>query len=124
MSAQQNQNTESSDGRGGRLAGLTTRGRSFLAAGLAAMACGMLFDYKVLLRVGAMLALLPLISIMVLARTRYRVSCRRALEPAGSGSARRPGCTCGWKTSPGCPPARCWWRTGCPTCWAPGPGSC
>ncbi|GAA1953575.1 DUF58 domain-containing protein [Catenulispora subtropica] len=85
MSAQQNQNTESSDGRGGRLAGLTTRGRSFLAAGLAAMACGMLFDYKVLLRVGAMLAMLPLISIMVLARTRYRVSCRRALEPARVG---------------------------------------
>jgi len=44
MSAQQNQNTENTDGRGGRLAGLTTRGRSFLAAGLAAMACGMLFD--------------------------------------------------------------------------------
>ncbi|WP_194911873.1 DUF58 domain-containing protein [Catenulispora rubra] len=85
MSAQQNQNTENTDGRGGRLAGLTTRGRSFLAAGLAAMACGMLFDYKVLLRVGAMLAMLPLIAIMVLARTRYRVSCRRALEPARVG---------------------------------------
>jgi uncharacterized protein (DUF58 family) len=85
MSAQQNQNTENTEGRGGRLAGLTTRGRSFLAAGLAAMACGMLFDYKVLLRVGAMLAMLPLIAIMVLARTRYRVSCRRALEPARVG---------------------------------------
>jgi uncharacterized protein (DUF58 family) len=85
VSAQQNQSTENSDGRGGRLAGLTTRGRSFLAAGLAAMACGMLFDYRVLLRVGAMLAMLPLISIMVLARTRYRVSCRRALEPARCG---------------------------------------
>ncbi|MFL6117776.1 MAG: DUF58 domain-containing protein [Catenulispora sp.] len=85
MSAQQNQNAENSDGRAGRLSGLTTRGRSFLAAGLAAMACGMLFDYKVLLRVGALLAVLPLIAIMVLARTRYRVSCRRALEPARVG---------------------------------------
>src|ERR1700759_3814356 len=85
MSAQQNQNTENTEGRGGRLAGLTTRGRSFLAAGLAAMACGMLFDYRVLLRVGAMLAMLPLIAIMVVARTRYRVSCRRALEPARVG---------------------------------------
>ncbi|MBW8803063.1 MAG: hypothetical protein AUG49_13225 [Catenulispora sp. 13_1_20CM_3_70_7] len=85
MSAQQNQNAENSDGRGGRLSGLTTRGRSFLAAGLAAMASGMLFDYKVLLRVGALLAVLPLIAIMVLARTRYRVSCRRALEPARVG---------------------------------------
>ena len=86
MSAQQNQNTDSSTaGRGGRLAGLTTRGRSFLAAGLAAVVCGMLFDYKVLLRVGALLAVLPLVSVMVLARTRYRVSCRRALEPARVG---------------------------------------
>jgi uncharacterized protein (DUF58 family) len=86
VSAQQNQNTDSNlSGRSGRLAGLTTRGRSFLAAGLAALACGMLFDYKVLLRVGALLAVLPLVSIMVLARTRYRVSCRRALEPARVG---------------------------------------
>jgi uncharacterized protein (DUF58 family) len=86
VSAQQNQNADSNAaGSGGRLAGLTTRGRSFLAAGLAALACGVLFDYKVLLRVGALLAILPLVALMVLARTRYRVSCRRALEPARVG---------------------------------------
>ena len=42
----------------------------------------MLFDYKALLRVGAMLVDAAADRDQVLARTRYRVSCRRALEPA------------------------------------------
>lgn len=64
------------------LGGLTTRGRSFLAAGLAAMACSYLLGQADLLRVGLLLAALPLVCVLVLHRTRYRVAGSRALSPA------------------------------------------
>ncbi|MFE0686250.1 DUF58 domain-containing protein [Streptomyces sp. NPDC058961] len=77
---------ESADeqGRGGlwaALAGLTTRGRSFLAAGVAAAICAFVLGQEDLLRVGLLLAVLPLVCTVVLYRTRYRVAGSRRLEP-------------------------------------------
>ncbi|MFH9085959.1 MULTISPECIES: DUF58 domain-containing protein [unclassified Streptomyces] len=64
------------------LAGLTTRGRSFLAAGIAAAICSFVLGLSELLRVGLLLAVLPLICAAVLYRTRYRVAANRRLAPA------------------------------------------
>jgi hypothetical protein len=62
--------------------GLTTRGRSFLAAGVAACLCAYLLGQSDLLRVGVLMAALPLVCVAVLFRTRYRVSCGRRLRPS------------------------------------------
>ncbi|MFF3330807.1 DUF58 domain-containing protein [Streptomyces sp. NPDC002888] len=64
------------------LAGLTTRGRSFLAAGIAAAICAYVLGQADLLRVGLLLAVLPLVCAGVLYRTRYRVAGSRRLSPA------------------------------------------
>ncbi|MFI8239739.1 DUF58 domain-containing protein [Streptomyces sp. NPDC085866] len=64
------------------LAGLTTRGRSFLAAGIAAAICAYVLGQMDLLRVGLLLAVLPLLCATVLYRTRYRVAGSRRLSPA------------------------------------------
>ncbi|WP_394434878.1 DUF58 domain-containing protein [Streptomyces sp. SGAir0957] len=64
------------------LAGLTTRGRSFLAAGVAAAICAYVLGQSDLLRVGLLLAALPLVCAGVLYRTRYRVAGSRRLSPA------------------------------------------
>ncbi|MFJ6407373.1 DUF58 domain-containing protein [Streptomyces hydrogenans] len=72
------------EGRGGlraTLGGLTTRGRSFLAAGAAAAVCAYVLGQADLLRVGLLLASLPLICAVVLHRTRYRVATSRLLTP-------------------------------------------
>ncbi|MEU7515354.1 DUF58 domain-containing protein [Streptomyces sp. NPDC042898] len=72
------------DDRGGLRAafgGLTTRGRSFLAAGVAAAVCAYVLGQADLLRVGLLLAALPLICVLVLHRTRYRVAASRRLTP-------------------------------------------
>ncbi|CAL9548332.1 hypothetical protein SUDANB6_04407 [Streptomyces sp. enrichment culture] len=75
-------------GRGGRsgvrtaLAGLTTRGRSFLAAGVAATVCAYALGESDLLRVGLLLTVLPLVCATVLYRTRHRVAGSRRLSPA------------------------------------------
>ncbi|BAU82623.1 hypothetical protein SLA_1685 [Streptomyces laurentii] len=71
-------------GRGGlraALAGLTTRGRSFLAAGIAAAGCAYVLGQADLLRVGLLLAVLPLICVVAAHRTRYRVAGSRRLAP-------------------------------------------
>ncbi|MGW9068900.1 DUF58 domain-containing protein [Streptomyces yangpuensis] len=71
------------DGGGLRasLSGLTTRGRSFVAAGIAAAVCAYVLGQGALLRVGLLLALLPLICVYALHRTRHRVSGSRRLSP-------------------------------------------
>ncbi|MFC9467693.1 DUF58 domain-containing protein [Streptomyces coelicoflavus] len=63
------------------LAGLTTRGRSFLAAGIAAAVCAYVLGQSDLLRVGLLLGVLPLVCAAVLYRTRYRVAGSRRLSP-------------------------------------------
>ncbi|HLI41097.1 MAG TPA: DUF58 domain-containing protein [Streptosporangiaceae bacterium] len=60
---------------------LTTRGRSFLAAGGAAVICGLAIPEPDLVRVGALLIVLPLVSAMTARRARYRLSCSRRLDP-------------------------------------------
>ncbi|GAA3859051.1 DUF58 domain-containing protein [Streptomyces sp. NPDC003631] len=76
--------TEDEDKGGLRttLAGLTTRGRSFLAAGIAAAICAYVLGQSDLLRVGLLLAVLPLVCASVLYRTRYRVAGSRRLSPS------------------------------------------
>lgn len=64
------------------LTGLTTRGRSFLAAGVAAAICAYVLGQSDLLRVGLLLAALPLVCVAVLHRTRYRVAGSRRLSPS------------------------------------------
>ncbi|GAB3114000.1 DUF58 domain-containing protein [Streptomyces calidiresistens] len=74
-------------GTGGRgslrtaFSGLTTRGRSFLAAGLAATGCAYLLGQSELLRVGALLTVLPVLSVLVLHLGRSRVAASRRLTP-------------------------------------------
>jgi uncharacterized protein (DUF58 family) len=60
---------------------LTTRGRSFVAAGAAAMVCGLAIPEPDLVRVGALLVVLPLVSGLIARRSRYRLSCSRRLDP-------------------------------------------
>ncbi|GAA2078330.1 DUF58 domain-containing protein [Streptomyces albiaxialis] len=76
---------ESGEARGSlrtAFGGLTTRGRSFLAAGVAAAVCAYALGQDELLRVGMLLAVLPLVCVLVLHRTRYRVAGSRRLSPA------------------------------------------
>ncbi len=64
------------------LRGLTTRGRCFAGAGGAAALCSLAFGQRDLLRVAVLVLALPLVSAVVVARTRYRVASSRRLEPA------------------------------------------
>ncbi|MFC8919872.1 DUF58 domain-containing protein [Streptomyces sp. NPDC057116] len=72
---------ESMGGVRAALGGLTTRGRSFLAAGIAAAICAYVLGQGDLLRVGLLLAVLPLICVTVLYRTRHQVAGSRRLSP-------------------------------------------
>jgi len=64
------------------LRGLTTRGRSFLGAGTAAVLCSIVFGQRDLLRVAVLVMALPLVSALVVSRTRYRLASSRRMEPA------------------------------------------
>ena len=64
------------------LQGLTTRGRSFAAAGFAVLIAAIATSQKDLLRVSILLLALPVVSALVVARTRYRLSSRRRLSSA------------------------------------------
>lgn len=63
------------------LAGLTTRGRCLLAAGLALALCAVLLGQRDLLRAAVFLVTLPLAAVVLVARTRYRLACSRLLDP-------------------------------------------
>jgi uncharacterized protein (DUF58 family) len=63
------------------ISGLTTRGRSFVAAGLAAVICGLALGERGLLQVGVLLFVLPLLSGLAISRARYQLSCGRELTP-------------------------------------------
>lgn len=64
------------------LRGLTTRGRSFLAAGAAALVSAVILGERDLLRVAILLAAIPLLAAAYVGQTRYRLSCTRTVEPA------------------------------------------
>src|SRR5690606_41739626 len=66
---------------GRALRGLTTRGRSFLAAAGAAALSAVVLGEKDLLRVAVLLAVLPLLAVAYVGRNRYRLACVRTCEP-------------------------------------------
>jgi uncharacterized protein (DUF58 family) len=63
------------------LSGLTTRGRAFFAAAAAAALASLVLGERDLLRVAVLLATLPLLAAAYVGRSRYKLSCTRALEP-------------------------------------------
>jgi hypothetical protein len=63
------------------LSALTTRGRAFMAAGVTAFVCAMLLGYDELIRVGALLVLVPLATAWFLGRSRYRLGLVRSVNP-------------------------------------------
>ncbi|GAA3416920.1 DUF58 domain-containing protein [Streptosporangium vulgare] len=63
------------------LKALTARGRSFIASGVAALLCAFILGEHDLLRISVLIISLPLLAAMVVARTRYRLSCARRLDP-------------------------------------------
>src|ERR1700760_5178267 len=65
----------------GLLGALTVRGRSFAAAGVAAVVCGVFIPEPDLVRIGALLLALPLLSAFGAGRARYRLSCVRSVTP-------------------------------------------
>src|ERR671920_674667 len=62
--------------------GLTTRGRSFLAAGTAAGLSAFILGERDLLRVAILLAALPLLAAAYVGRSRYKMACTRSLDPS------------------------------------------
>lgn len=64
-----------------RLSTLTTRGRAFVAAGIACAVCALLLGQKDLLRIAILLTSLPLVTLLLVARTRYRISVHRTISP-------------------------------------------
>ncbi|PZS40565.1 MAG: DUF58 domain-containing protein [Pseudonocardiales bacterium] len=65
-----------------QLAGLTTRGRWLLAAGLATALCAVLVDERDLVRVAAFTMMLPLAASVVVGYTRHRLRADRDLVPS------------------------------------------
>ena len=62
-------------------AGFTTRGKSFLAAGIAAGAFGLGLGERDLLSIGIVLVALPLLAALATSRARYRIRCTRRISP-------------------------------------------
>lgn len=60
---------------------LTTRGRAVLSAGVACALCAVALGQRDLLRVGVLLAVVPLLTVLVLGRARYRLACSRQVNP-------------------------------------------
>jgi uncharacterized protein (DUF58 family) len=63
------------------LRGLTTRGRCFVAAAMASAVAALILGEKDLLRVAALLAVLPVLAAGYVGRTRYKLACTRTLDP-------------------------------------------
>jgi uncharacterized protein (DUF58 family) len=63
------------------LAGLTVRGRAFLAAGVTAIVCAVVLDQGTLARVGVLLLTVCLLTVALLARNRYRLTLVRNVTP-------------------------------------------
>jgi len=62
-------------------AGFTTRGKSFLAAGIAAGVFGLGLGERALLSIGVVLVALPLLAVLATSRARYRIRCTRRITP-------------------------------------------
>jgi uncharacterized protein (DUF58 family) len=66
----------------GTLRSLTLRGRCVLAAGVTAALAGLILHERDLLRVASLLIAAPLVAVGFAARTRFRLTCVRRLDPA------------------------------------------
>jgi uncharacterized protein (DUF58 family) len=73
----------------GALRSLTLRGRCLLAAGVTAALAGLVLHERDLLRVATLLIAAPLVAVAFAARTRFRLSCSRRLDPARVASGDR-----------------------------------
>lgn len=62
-------------------AGLTSRGTSFLTAGVVALVCALLLGQSDLVRVAGLLALLPLVVLVLMSSQRLHLAVRRSTEP-------------------------------------------
>jgi uncharacterized protein (DUF58 family) len=62
-------------------AGLTVRGRAFLAAGITAIVCAVLLGQPALTRVGVLVVALPIATALVIGRSRYRLALVRTVTP-------------------------------------------
>lgn len=58
---------------------LTSRGRAFIAGGLTAAACGVLLGERDLVRIGVLVVLIPLVTLLLSARTGQRLSLVRTV---------------------------------------------
>jgi uncharacterized protein (DUF58 family) len=67
---------------GSLLAGFTTRGRAFIAAGVAAGILGLGLGQRTLLSIGGLLVILPVLSVLAASRTRYRIRWIREVSPS------------------------------------------
>jgi len=63
------------------LAGLTVRGRAFIAAGVSAVICAIILGQPALTRVGVLVIAMPLVSAFVIGRARYRFALVRTISP-------------------------------------------
>jgi uncharacterized protein (DUF58 family) len=63
------------------LRGLTVRGRSFVAAGCACGLGAFVVGQRAVLQIGVFLVALPVLAAVYVSRSRYRLSCTRALVP-------------------------------------------
>ena len=63
------------------LAGLTVRGRAFLAAGITAIVCAVILGQPTLTRVGVLVLALPLVTAVFVGRSRYKLALVRTVNP-------------------------------------------
>ena len=63
------------------LSSLTTRGRTFLAGGVTAVACGLLLGQWTMARLGLLVILLPLVAALLLTRSQDRLTLKREVLP-------------------------------------------
>ena len=66
----------------GAVVPLTLRGRCLLAAGITAALVGLILHERDLLRVSVLLIAVPLVAVGFAARTRFRLTCARRIDPA------------------------------------------
>ncbi|MEJ7630274.1 MAG: DUF58 domain-containing protein [Nocardioidaceae bacterium] len=65
----------------GGISALTTRGRAFMAAGVASAVSAVIVGQKDLLRVALLLIVLPLLTVLLAQRARYLITCSRFVHP-------------------------------------------
>ena len=63
------------------LAGLTVRGRAFLAAGVTTVVSSIIVGHPALVRVGVLVTALPLLTALWIGRSRYRLALVRTVSP-------------------------------------------